>query len=194
MKYLFVAAHVDDNELSCGGTIFRLIEEGHDVTMVTLSHVYNGIDLIEEWRQCQTVIRPTTGLYTDFQTRYFRNQRQDILDYLLRLDKPDVVITHSSTSFHQDHSIVGEECIRAFKHSTILTFQQEWNNRNFIKNYFVKLEPKHIEKKIRALQSFDSQQGKSYIHPDFIWANALNNGVICGVKYAEAFNVINHVI
>ena len=194
MRYLFVGAHIDDLELSCGGTIFRLIEEGHEITMVTLSHIYNGIDLLEEWKQCQTVIKPTLGLYTNFQTRYFRNQRQDILDYLIRLDRPDVVITHSPASFHQDHSIVGEECIRAFKHSTILTFQQEWNNRHFIKNYFVKLEPKHIEKKVRAIESFKSQQSKAPLHSDFIWANALNNGVICGAKYAEVFNVINHVI
>lgn len=190
-RYLFIGAHIDDLELSCGGTVIKKIEQGHEVTMITMSHSYNGTDLIHEWHKAQSIIKPASGIYKDFTTRYFRNQRQDIMDYLVKLAKHDFVFTHSPDCFHQDHSILGEEVIRAFKNCSIATFNQEWNIRTQTKNYFEVLEQRHIEKKIQALKCFESQSAKNYISPDFIMASAINNGVACGVKYAEAFNVLN---
>lgn len=190
MTYLFLGAHVDDVELSCGGTICKLRQEGHLITVITLSHVYNYVDLLEEWTSSNQKIEPHYTLYKNFKTRHFHEQRQEILDFMLTL-KYDYVFTHSANDLHQDHKVVGEEAQRAFKNTNLITFTAEWNQRTTTKNYFVTLNSDHVETKKMALSCYKSQQARPYMKSDFIWANAMNNGVMCNAKYAEAFQVVN---
>lgn len=187
-KYLFVGSHCDDLELCAGGTITKLINQGYDVMIVTLSHIYNGQDLLSEWMDSMMVLRPASIQYKNFHPR--TPDRQEILDYLCTL-KADYVITHSSKDIHQAHKIVGEEAERAFKFTNLLTFTGEWNQRTNTKNYFVTLTKEDVERKLSALSCYKSQSHRPYMNPDFIWANAMNTGVMAGVKYAEAFQVVN---
>lgn len=193
MKYLFIGAHVDDIELCAGGFLIRQLSLGHECTVVSLSHKYNGFSLMNEWSESMQIIKPDFVFVKDFKTRYFHESRQDILDYLCTLKDYDFVITHSAKDFHQDHAIVGEESLRAFKYSNLLTYQGEWNQRAFNKNYFVELFKNNVEKKVKALACYKSQSDKPYIDPDYVWANAMNNGVIAGVKYSESFELINYL-
>lgn len=190
MNYLFLGAHVDDVELSCAGTICKLVEHGHLVSIITLSHVYENTDLLNEWRDSMDKLQVHYTAFQSFKTRHFSEQRQLILDYLLTL-KADYVFTHSTNDLHQDHRVVGEEAQRAFKNTNLLTFTAEWNQRTVTKNYFVILNSNQIETKKVALDCYKSQKARHYMKSDFIWANAMNNGVMAGCKYAEAFQVVN---
>jgi len=196
MKILFIASHCDDLEICCGGTIARLLEEKNNVTIITLSHIYAGVDLKHEWLNSMEVFKPSMYIPYDFPTRGFSERRQDILELLFKLSKGnyDSVFTHSPTDLHQDHSVVGQESVRAFKNTNLFTYQGEWNSRNFIRNYFVRLEARHIQKKADAIACFHSQKHRNYTHPDYTWANALNTGVICNSKYAESYQAINIIV
>jgi LmbE family N-acetylglucosaminyl deacetylase len=189
-NYLFLEAHIDDVALCAGGTVTKLIEEGHLVTLITLSHVYQGVDLLPEWKESISVLKPYYIEYKSFKTRYFHEQRQEILDFLITL-KYDYVFTHSANDIHPDHKTVGEEAQRAFKNTNLLTFTGEWNQRTVTKNYFVTLNSDHVETKKMALSCYKSQKARPYMKSDFIWANAMNNGIMCGSKYAESFQVVN---
>lgn len=193
MKYLFIGSHIDDVELCAGGFLIRQLSLGHECTVVSLSHKYNGISLMHEWSDSMNTIKPDSVWIKDFKTRRFHESRQNILDYLCTLKGYDFVVTHSAKDFHQDHAVVGDESLRAFKHCNLLTYQGEWNQRTFHKNYFVELFKNNVEKKIKALSCYKSQSEKPYMHPDYTWANALNNGVIAGCKYAEGFELINYL-
>lgn len=190
MTYLFIGAHVDDVELSCAGTICKLVEQGHLVSVITLSHVYEVTDLLNEWRDSMDKLHVYYTAFQNFKTRHFHEQRQEILDFMLTL-KYDYVFTHSPDDVHQDHKTVGEEAQRAFKNTNLLTFTAEWNQRTVTKNYFFSLNSNHIETKKVALDCYKSQKARPYMKSDFIWANAMNNGIMCGSKYAESFQVVN---
>lgn len=190
MTYLFIGSHVDDVELSCGGTITRLIEENHLVTVVTLSYMYENADLLHEWKQSMSKLGVHYLGYKDFETRLFHEKRQEILDYFFTLKGYDYVFTHSKFDVHSDHSTVGKEAERAFKNTNLLTFTGTWNHPPK-PDYFVRLNSNHIETKRGALVCYKSQRNRAYMSSDYIWANALNTGVMCGTKYAEGFNVVN---
>jgi N-acetylglucosamine malate deacetylase 1 len=196
MKYLFVASHADDLELCCGGYISRQIECGFEVTILCLSQIYNGICLRGEWLQSMAVLKPDHFELHNFKVRDFQLYRQQILQLLYDYSKSnyDYVITHSANDFHIDHKIVGEESIRAFKHCNLITYLAQWNQRTYHNNYFVELTESNLNKKIEAITCYKSQSEKNYTSPDYIRANAVNNGVIAGVKYAEAYEVINYLV
>lgn len=189
MKYLFIGAHVDDIALSCGGFITKLKESDNFVHCMTLSHIYNGVDLFNEYGKSSKVIKSDFTTASNMKVREFN--RQEVLDVLIRQEHYDYIITHSSKDFHQDHKLVGEESIRAFKTKNLITYTGDWNRRTVTHNYFVKLKKGHIEKKIKALACYESQKHRPYMSPDYIWANARNMGVMAGCEFAEGFEVIN---
>lgn len=192
MKYLFVGAHVDDVELSCGGFISRLKSQGDFVKVISLSGIYNGKNLRDEWIASMKTLNVDLYSIHDFKTREFSKDRQQILDYLRTNTGFDFIFTHSVSDQHQDHSVVGEESIRAFKNRNLATYMGEWNGTPK-KNFFVYLDAQDVKNKVTAIRNYESQKDKPYMSPDFIWADAMNNGIKCGVKYAEAFNMVNYV-
>jgi N-acetylglucosamine malate deacetylase 1 len=192
MRYLFVSVHPDDCELAAGGMISKLVFEGHDVTVVMLS-MYFGKSLLVEATDSMSVLQPTRFHIKDFPVRHFREHRQEILDYLLKFKDVDFVVCPSAKEFHQDHSVVGEECLRAFKHKNLITYVGSWNAREYKKNYFVKLDMTHINKKMEALKKYKSQKDRPYFEEFYVASEAKINGVICGAEFAEAFEVINYV-
>ena len=194
MNYLLIGAHTDDIELCAGATMARLLEEGHQVTAITLCHKFDFGNLYNEW---------TESIYTygdklqswcyDFQSRNFLNQRQQILDCLINAReryKPDFVITHSITDNHQDHSVVGYESLRAFKNSSIITYTGDWNQSTSVKNYLIKVMPIHAVQKLNSLQYYKSQAHRNYFNPDYIYGNLRVNGLSANCEFAEAFEVV----
>jgi len=190
MKYLFIGAHTDDIELSCGGTIAMLKEHGNVMNIITFSQKYNGINLKHEWEKSLELIQPYKSFIYDFPVRHFKEHRQDILDILVGLKGYDYIFTHTANDFHQDHSVIGEESIRAFRSENLITYKGEWNGE-LNKNYFVHLDEKLMYKKMVYLDCYRSQENRPYMSSEIVYATALNNGLKCKTKYAEAFEIIH---
>ena len=87
-----------------------------------------------------------------------------------------------------------EETLRAFKQCTILGYEQPWNNISFNTDAFIRLQEKHLQKKIRALQCYGSQRHREYLNENFIRSLATTRGVQINVKYAEALEVVRWII
>ena len=100
----------------------------------------------------------------------------------------------SFNDLHQDHHIIAQEGMRAFKKTTILAYEMPWNNITFSTQLFIKLNKKHIELKICALKEYESQKEKSYANETFIRSLAHRRGVSIDAEYAEAFEVVRWVI
>lgn len=192
MKYLFIGAHPDDIELCCGGTIIKLAPF-NDIHVEVMSGMnYYGKNLFSEYSAAMYQLGVTSFDSSGFDFRMFEYHRQEILQRLVdlrKIIKPDIVFTHSSEDYHQDHATIGHEARRAFKDLSLVTFTGAWNEKQITKNHFEVLSTIEVIKKITALKCYESQQSKSYFTEDSILAELRINGLKIGVEYAEAFNI-----
>jgi LmbE family N-acetylglucosaminyl deacetylase len=203
---LVLAPHTDDGEFGCGGTMARLIESGAGVTYAAFSTAAKSVPpdfprdvLKHEVRAATTVLgidEAHLRIY-DFAVRTFPTMRQEILDQMILLNeeiKPDCVMMPALIDLHQDHKTVAEEGLRAFKRTTVLAYEIPWNNLNFSHQAYVRLEERHVEKKVEALACYASQQHRNYTREDYIRNVALTRGIDVGCDFAEVFEVYRWII
>ena len=205
-RVLVLAPHTDDGEFGCGGTIAKLIEEGHDVYYAAFSACQQSVlpqfpsdILITEVKAATKVlgIKPENLILFDYDVRTFGYHRQEILDDLIKLRselKPDIIFMPERNDVHQDHKTIAEEGLRAFKFSSILSYELPWNNLTFTTSSFIHLSESQIQTKIDALQEYKSQEHRPYSDEDFLRSLARIRGVQIGTHYAEAFDIVRWII
>ncbi len=194
MKILVLSPHTDDEVLGAGGSIARWAEEGHDVICIAFTDC-GIIKLIDECEESCRVLGAKFGI-ADFEVRNFHNRRQEILDFMLKLKEmyaPDLVLCPSKNDVHQDHQVVTEEAMRAFKHCSILGYEMPWNNYAFESDYFVKLTDKHVGAKMQAIDCYKSQSHRPYVEHEYILSHSRVRGIQVGSKYAETFQLIRWI-
>jgi LmbE family N-acetylglucosaminyl deacetylase len=203
---MVLAPHTDDGELGRGGSIARKIAEGYNVIYVAFSICsrslpagWDPLTLDKEVRIATQVLGlpPENLILYDFDVRRFKEFRQDILEELIKLKSiynPSLVFVPSPTDIHQDHQVISEEGLRAFKNTSLIGYELPWNNVSFNTRCFIKLEEEHLSKKIEALKAYKSQSQRTYLNETFIRSLAITRGVQISTKYAEAFEVIRWII
>jgi len=206
-RVLILSPHVDDGEIGAGGTIAKFREEEVEVFYVAFSLAEKSIpdpypkDIL--WTECKQASReldiPESNIFLhNFPVRYFPQYRQDILEELVKIDRelnPNVVICPSSNDVHQDHIIIQNETVRAFKkNASIWGYEHPWNNLSFTTDIFVRLEERHIQKKIKAMKAYSSQSFRSYFDEEYIKGLAYTRGVQVNFPFAEAFELIRLLI
>lgn len=203
---LVLAPHTDDGEIGCGGAIAKFVEQGRNVFYAAFSSARHSLkegmptDTLKiEVAQATEVlgIKPENLILFDFRVRTFPLSRQEILEKMIELKKelkPNLVFVPSLNDIHQDHQVIANEGIRAFKHHTILGYEEPWNNIVFETRSFIPLEKSHVEKKIEALKCYASQAHRNYLNEDFVWSLARARGTQIEGEYAEAFEVLRWVI
>lgn len=189
MRILFIGSHTDDIELACGGTIAK---QAHDIFCLVFS-VCDNPSLHSEFRATfrHLGIKEENTRVLNHNFRQFYWQQGQILDILIDMREaiqPQMVFTHSVNDCHQDHKIVAQESVRAFKNRNLLTYTHPWNG-NGEENFFVEISKDNLDRKIKALSCYSSQQHRPYFNPEFIKAQAMVNGIKCGKLYAEGFKV-----
>lgn len=205
MNILILSPHADDAELGCGGSVAKFIEDGDNLLWIVFSTAEDSLpdDLPKDILKTEFFgVANDVGLdeknyeIFNFKVRHLHEHRQDILEELVNIRKhfnPHLVIGPSVNDFHQDHQIVANEMIRAFKTtSSIISYELPWNHITFNTQLFIKLSEKHISIKHNILKNYKSQivQNKPYFSKDFIYGLANTRGVQCNSKYAEAFEVV----
>ena len=200
-RVLVLSPHTDDAELGAGGTIGRLTEGGSEIRWLTLSDCEESVpsgfepdalrqEQVQSWA-CLGV-QPDNASTLRFPVRRFDENRQEILQSLIDVGRefaPNLVLAPSPSDTHQDHGVVAAEAFRAFKRTTLLSYEIPWNQSSPVSNSFVHLSAAHVEKKLAALTSYRSQSTRPYFDRDFTVSQLRYHGVRAGTKYAEAFEV-----
>jgi N-acetylglucosamine malate deacetylase 1 len=201
-RVLVLAPHTDDGEFGCGATIAWLISQGAEVYYAAFSACEQSVlpqfpsdILVTEVKEATQVlgIKPENLILYKYDVRTFSYNRQLILDDILILKRdidPDLVFIPSLQDIHQDHATIALEAVRAFKFTSILSYELPWNNFNFATTYFVKLEEEFINVKVEALKKYKSQAHRTYANEEFIRSLARIRGVQINTRYAEVFEVI----
>jgi N-acetylglucosamine malate deacetylase 1 len=200
-RVLVLAPHTDDGEFGCGGTMARLVDAGAEVRYLAFSTATKSLPAgFPPDTLAQEVLAATAELglpeesltVHDFEVRTFPDRRQEILELLIALWeewRPDAVLQPSHHDIHQDHQVVAQEGLRAFKRTTILGYEIPWNNFNFDYQAYFALERPHLERKVAALAKYASQQHRRYADSEYIWNIARTHGINVNREYAEVFEV-----
>lgn len=204
-RILVLAPHPDDGEFGAGASLHKWSAEGREVFYRAFSPCH--ISIPEGFPQ--DVLSKELSLATErlgipaehvemlsFPVRHFLAHRQEILEQMILFRKelaPDLVILPSSTDIHQDHTVIHEEGVRAFKHSCILGYELPWNQLTTHTDFHVQIDEPDIDAKWQALAEYRSQAKRFYADREFITGLARVRGQQIGVKRAEAFECVRWI-
>ncbi len=200
-KILVLAPHTDDGELGCGGTIAKFCEEGCTVYYAAFCLCAKSLPahlapttLADECKKATALlgIKPADLFLFDYEVRELPQARQQVLDELLKLKAaidPDLVFLPAASDIHQDHQVIHQEGLRAFKNCSVAGYELPWNNSSFRTDCFIRLTEKQLLQKTEALKAYGSQSHRNYMNEDFTRSLTKVRGVQCNSTYAEAFEI-----
>jgi LmbE family N-acetylglucosaminyl deacetylase len=199
-RVLMVGAHPDDIELGAGALLHHILPVS-DVLCVTLSDNQKNPQLkniVSELYDSMAVLGvPKDKVAVEqFTTREFPAARQEILEYLLKLRgefRPEVVFVHSKQDIHQDHNVVTDEALRAYRGTTVLGFDVVRSSYGFFPHFLIEVTEQDVEKKIEALSKYSTYSDKYYFDPTLLRATMVRHGALAEVPFAEGFDILRVV-
>lgn len=199
-KVCFIGAHPDDIELGCGALIANILDKT-EVLCVTLSDNQQNPDLknlVEEHYISMGVLGlPRQNVIIEkFTTRKFPQMRQEILEYLFKLNKdfcPDIVFVHTRADIHQDHVQTTEEVLRAFRGTTVLGFDALRSSYGFFPHFLVEVKAEDVDRKIQALAQYKTYSDKYYFDPQVLRSTLIRHGALAERPFAEGFDILRIV-
>jgi len=191
MKILLLAAHPDDIEFSMGATVSKLIKQGHEINV----EIFCDCDITKECLKSMEVfnLKPFNYLY---KVRTLPVFRQEILDALIANRNEfnyDIIYLPCSFDIHQDHQVIHNEGVRAFKHSTIFGYSFPWNNISEDLRHFEIVTKEDVDTKLKAIECYKSQESRYYSNVDFILSQVKYNGKKINRQFAECFEIIRQI-
>lgn len=187
MKYLFIGAHPDDIELFCGGTVLRLLDEGHEAHfLVATNGGGKDGDRKKEMESAAKIFGVELSLL-ELQDRGLRHGRAlvNLIDACFEAYRPDVVFTHWKGDYHQDHEALAKSTIAANRNRSASLIQYLDHMDNFEINLFVDIT-NHFEKKMEILSKYKSQKDEWYMQGALIETRSTGTNI---AKHVEKFRV-----
>jgi LmbE family N-acetylglucosaminyl deacetylase len=217
MQVLAIGCHPDDIEVSCAGTLAKYVKEGHHVTVC---HVCNGnlghsVIMPEVLREIRAKEAKDAGELAGIKVMscdiddiniYDSKQHRDKVVKVIRIVKPDVIITHSPNDYMPDHIAVSKLVFDASFACSVPHYEMQLGEpTKVVPIYYmdtlagVDFQPTEyvditetIDLKLQMLECHISQLKWMRDHDDidfaeFVKTCARFRGLQCGVQYAEAF-------
>lgn len=199
-RVLFIGAHPDDIELGCGALIAHILPQT-EVLCVTLSDNQKNPDLpnlpAEHYRSMAALGVPKKSvILRDFETRRFPERRQEILEYMIQLNRsfrPEIVFVHTKADIHQDHGTITEEGLRAFRGTTVLGYDVLRSSYGFFPNFLVEVSEQAVERKIAALAEYKTYHSRYYFDPSITRSTMIRHGALAERPFAEGFDILRVV-
>lgn len=196
-KICFIGAHPDDIELGCGALIAHIASTS-EILAITLSDNQKNpalTQVVKEHYQSMAALGvPRDNIFVGtFETRRFPYSRQEILEYLIEVNRthhPEMVFVHTRADIHQDHATVTEEALRAFRGTTVLGFDVLRSSYGFFPNFLVEVTEEDVEKKVKALAEYKTYASKYYFDEKITRATLIRNGALAERPYAEGFDIL----
>lgn len=219
MNYLFVVAHPDDESDAAGGTIHKLINEGHNVAVaIMVSQAAARRDLSLTLSSDEDEAMKILGVEKVYHAD-FPNIKMNTVPHLELVQfiesciddwKADAIVTHHPTDTNNDHVMTsyaaqaacrlsqrreGVPVIKLFMYMETPS-STEWSldssSNRFMPNHFEEIGKEGLEIKIKALEAYKGIM-RPYPHPRSVEAYeglAAYRGCQAGRKYVEAFEIV----
>ncbi len=204
-KIIAIGAHLDDIEVSCGGTLAKAVHSGLEAMALVLSSSayknYAGKTIrtqslaLSEGRRAAKKLN--IGLkILNFKTKKigFDFQTVEAIEKELMNFKPDLILSHWPGDYHQDHKNAAFSTLAAARYfPNVFIFEPffpTFKGETFDPNFYVDIT-EFIGQKISAVKEHKTEYNKygpGWI--DDIYARARFRGSEVGCKYAETFKVV----
>lgn len=195
-RILAIGAHPDDIELSCAGTLAKLVDSGHEVHVLVLCRGAEGGHARTRTVEAERgggLLGVTSVTVLDFPDTRLDEHRRDLLAAIearLHRVNPDIVFTHSAHDRHQDHQAVHEATLRAARqHQAVLCYESPSATTSFTPSVFVDIED-YVGVKVAAVAAHRDQRGKPYMSGERVRGLAVFRGSQAKTRYAEGFEPV----
>lgn len=196
-KICFIGAHPDDIELGCGALIAHIAPKT-ELLCITLSDNQKNPALknvVSEHKSSMEILGVPAAnvIIGNFETRRFPHLRQEILEYLIGINRehhPEIVFVHTRSDIHQDHATVTDEVLRAFRGRTVLGFDVIRSSYGFFPSFLVEVNEEDVRKKVKALAQYRTYHDKYYFAPEVTRATLVRHGALAERPYAEGFDIL----
>lgn len=212
---LIVAPHADDEILGCGGSIIKWKNDNNKVYVLIMTNANKGEPLSFSKKYIKKIREEAkkANNFLNVDGLFFENLPAPNLDvfpstkiskiinkYISDLEVNEILLPFNG-DLHHDHNKITSAGIvssRPFSKIRKIMFYEtlsetEWGyTENFVPNYFVSLDKKTLDKKIKSFEFYTSQN-KSNDHPrstDGIIALAKFRGLNICKSYAESFRIL----
>lgn len=196
-RVCFLGAHPDDIELGCGALIAQIANKA-ELLCVTLSDNQKNPALKnlaqEHYASMGALgVGESKVVLGNFETRNFPHVRQEILEYLIKLNRsfqPQIVFVHTKADIHQDHATVTDEALRAFRGTTVLGYDVLRSSYGFFPSFLVGVTEDEVKSKLNALAAYKTYAGKYYFDPEVTRSTLKRHGALAERSYAEGFDIL----
>ncbi len=219
---LAIAAHRDDIEITCGGTVIKLTDEGHKVGLLDLTQGEMGTkgtaeDREQEADNAAEIMKASWRGNLRLRDSDVEVNRKNklLLASIIRQSKPQLVILPYWQQRHPDHlaaHLLGyDACYLAglakldlegepFRPRKIVYSSSFRDARH---SFFIDISGQ-FERKLESVRAYRSQfdgspQSKEIFKPgvdifEYMTTTAKYYGQLVGVKYAEAFSIKENIL
>ncbi|CAA9328449.1 MAG: hypothetical protein AVDCRST_MAG34-112 [uncultured Nocardioidaceae bacterium] len=205
MKILCVIAHPDDETLGCGGTMVRLVAEGHPVRVLLALRrsdprgvEYWGTILQDFHRAAEVIGFEPVVSQPMVEERVADAGVRELHDVVLpHVEWADTVLTHWPGDVHQVHRTVArsvEIATRPFRRRrNVYSFEVPTSTDQafgpaFVPHMYVVLEEEQAEVKVEAMGCYSTESAPGRT-PEDLRRRMQVRGAEIGVRYAETFAV-----
>lgn len=180
LDILVIAAHPDDAELGCSGTIAAHIAKGFKVGIVDLTHGEMGTRgtpeiRLQEAADAAKILGLSARENLGFKDIYFKDDEAHQLELIkvIRKYQPEIVLANAITDRHPDHgkgaSLASNACfmsgLRKIETELHGVAQQAWRPKfvyhyiqnNYIQPDFIVDISAHWDTKVASIMAFKSQ-------------------------------------
>lgn len=200
-RIVALAAHPDDLEIGCGGTLLRLATEVPDLS-VEYVLATGTADRLDEARTAAGLFLPgvpvhiRTGGLPDGHLPAHWAAVKELLEQTAASGPADLVLAPSAADAHQDHRTVAEIVTTVWRDQLVLRYEiPKWDGDIGRPALYVPLSEEQMREKIvRLHKAYPSQRSRDWFEDEVFLGLARVRGMECRARYAEAFDTTKAVL
>lgn len=217
---IIISAHPDDEVIGAGGTILKHKYKGDNIFWLIITNVYESQgfpkERVKNRQEEISEVAKKLGVKKTFVLDYktMSLSSESLIKMIPEISKifsevePEIVYCVNRSDAHSDHRITFDAvfaCTKSFRYPYVkqiymyeciseTEFAPSFPEKMFIPNYFVDIS-NFMNEKLEITKIYNSEIGD---HPfprsmKNIEALAIFRGAMCGVEYAEAFQLVKYI-